>query len=149
MSLNVGWRRTGTEEEFSGQQVATAGRGVGRRRSRERLAGNSRRRRNTRSQGGSLEGLGVYVGREPGRLVISSGGVISWMQLPSRRPNPFGNSAREGETKWRREARGKRHRVVGEGEGRCSKVHAIFHPWRDGYRVHLAITRQVKQYRAI
>lgn len=42
----------------------------------------------------SLERVAVYVGREPGRLVISPGGVISWMQLPSSAPTPFGNSCR-------------------------------------------------------
>lgn len=32
--------------------------------------------------------MGCTVGREPGRLVISPGGVISWMQLPSSAPTP-------------------------------------------------------------
>lgn len=43
-----------------------------------------------RESGGSGGGGGgrLYVGREPGRLVISPGGVISWMQLPSK-PQPL------------------------------------------------------------
>ena len=58
-----------------------------------------------------------YVGprergeREPGRLVISSGGVISWMQLPSRRAQPPLATRAEGRRKgrrWRRDARGER-----------------------------------------
>lgn len=97
-----------------------------RRRSRERLAGNSRRRRN-RERGVRRRT------REPGRLVISSGGVISWMQLPSRRPPPPpppNSVEREGGTKM----------VVGreggnaKGEGSVGRCAAIFHPWRDGYR---------------
>lgn len=62
------------------------------------------------------------------------------MQLPSSAPTP--SSA----TRWNERANVEGGGRAGKGQG--SKVRAIFHPWRDGYRVHLAITRQVKQYRA-
>lgn len=78
-----------------------------------------------RRQGGSLEGVGVYVGREPGRLVISPGGVISWMQLPSRPPTPLATRqkarrrARDGERENASNAR-QRGEVGLEGvEGRA------------------------------
>ena len=75
------------------------------------------------------------------------------------RPTPFGNSGGGKERwRWRRDAGGDRatgwlSQVVGGGGGggrddvrRCT---LSSYPWRDGHRVHLAITRQVKQYRAI
>jgi len=49
----------------------------------DRIAGDAREGERKRGRGG-----GLYVGREPGRLVISPGGVISWMQLPSSAPTP-------------------------------------------------------------